>query len=66
MKRTLRYIEVIDLTVSSEDESEDFIVWSDLNEIVVREEVISDIMPVEKRVIMSHCLRPYIFDMFSS
>ena len=42
---------MIDLTVSSEDESEDFVVWSDLNEIVVREEVISDVLPVEERVL---------------
>ena len=51
MKRALSNIEVIDLTVSREDESEDFNVWSDLNEVVVREEVISDVLPVEERVL---------------
>ena len=48
MKRTLSNIEVIDLTFSSEDESEDFFVRSDL---FVREEVISDVLPVEERVL---------------
>ena len=51
MKRTLNNIEVIDLTVSSEDEREDFIVWSDLKELFVRKEVISDVLPVEERVL---------------
>ena len=48
-----RNIEVIDLTLSSDDESEDAIVWSNLNELFVQEEVTFDVLPVEERVYVS-------------
>ena len=50
MKRTYSNVEVIDLTFSSDDESEYFIACS-ANELFVREEVTSDVLLVEDHVV---------------